>query len=213
MLATGAARMEEDKRGERAYHYFNSIEVLDRSGLLVRALRQAPSRAVRRIHAVSSPGCERLGVTQFVQFPGGFDAGVGSDILDIPGLPDAMAMVCYEAIFPNEWGGVRGGDAQAARLDAQRHRRRVVRPDGRPLPAFRAGAAARDRTGACRWCASPIPAISAIVDARGRIVDFAPLGQRNGARRPACPALCPPTWQSRWGSASFRRRVSVWPCS
>ena len=47
---------------------------------------------------------ERVGITQFVAIPGGFDAGSGTNVLHISGLPTALAMICYEAIFPDEVG-------------------------------------------------------------------------------------------------------------
>ena len=43
-------------------------------------------------------------IQQMVDIPGGFEAGSGRRILRIPGLPDAMPLICYEAIFPIEIG-------------------------------------------------------------------------------------------------------------
>ncbi len=47
---------------------------------------------------------EKAGVTDFVQVPGGFTPGSGPRILNVPGLPPAMPLICYEAIFPIEIG-------------------------------------------------------------------------------------------------------------
>ena len=112
VLVTGAARMEDGRRPGSRVRYFNSIEILDRTGLL-------PERYDKH-HLVPfgeympfQSWLDRIGVTQFVQFPGGFDRGVGTDVIYVPGLPDALAMVCYEAIFPNEWAA-REGDARSA---------------------------------------------------------------------------------------------------
>lgn len=44
----------------------------------------------------------RAGVTQFVWSPGAFDAGEYSRLLLAPGLPAALPLICYEAIFPEE---------------------------------------------------------------------------------------------------------------
>src|SRR5208282_4956625 len=103
ILVTGAARMEEGDRAEGRFHFFNAIEVLDRRGL-------SPERYDKH-HLVPfgeympfSQAFERIGVTQFVHVPGGFDAGSGPSLIHIPGLPSARALICYEAIFPNELG-------------------------------------------------------------------------------------------------------------
>ena len=52
---------------------------------------------------------ERAHITQLVDIPGGFEAGSGRRILRVPGLPDAMPLICYEAIFPIELGTLLSG--------------------------------------------------------------------------------------------------------
>ena len=121
-------------------------------------------------------------------------------MIHIPGLPDALAMVCYEAIFPNEWAA-REGDARSARWllnltdDAwfgstagpyQHFAQARLRAIELGLPLVRGA-----NTG-----------ISAIVDAEGRILVSAPLGSESVIDGPL-PGARPPTWQSRWGSATF----------
>ena len=101
ILATGAARLED--AGGRD-HYFNSIELLDQTGLLAQRYDKHHLVPFGEYMPFQS-WLDRIGITQFVQFPGGFDRGEGGNVICIPGLPDAVAMVCYEAIFPNEWGG------------------------------------------------------------------------------------------------------------
>ncbi len=206
VLATGAARMEDGKRGSRDYRYFNSIEVLDRNGL-------SSARYDKR-HLVPfgeympfQTWLRRLGVTQFVQFPGGFDSGLGPDILEIPGLPPAIAMICYEAIFTNEWGGLRDGDARRASWLLN------VTDDawfGLTAGPHQHFAQARLRT--IEWGLPLVrvanTGISAIVDARGRIVEFAPLGIE-AVLDGRLPGALPPTWQSRWGSLTFAVALSL----
>jgi apolipoprotein N-acyltransferase len=199
VLVTGAARMEEGRRPGSRVHYFNSIEILDRTGLL-------PERYDKH-HLVPfgeympfQSWLDRIGVTQFVRFPGGFDRGVGTDVIHVPGLPDALAMVCYEAIFPNEWAA-REGDARSASWllnltdDAwfgltagpyQHFAQARLRAIELGLPLVRGA-----NTG-----------ISAIVDAEGRVLVSAPLGSEAVIDGPL-PGARPPTWQSRWGSATF----------
>jgi apolipoprotein N-acyltransferase len=200
VLTTGAASLTLNSRDERDARYFNSIVVLDRTGLL-------PERYDKH-HLVPfgeymplSRWLERLGVTQFVQFPGGFSPGSGSNVIRIPGLPDAIAMVCYEAIFPNEWGGAREGEARRAAWllnltdDAwfgvtagpyQHFAQARLRAIELGLPMIRVSNGG----------------ISAIIDAQGRIVASAPLGVE-AVVDGVLPGAEPPTPQSRWGSAPF----------
>ena len=103
VLLTGAARAEEGP--DRRLRFFNSIVILDRGGL--------SSERYDKRHLVPfgeylpfASLFERAHITQFVHVPGGFDAGVGRALLRAPGLPEALPMVCYEAIFPNEIGAV-----------------------------------------------------------------------------------------------------------
>jgi apolipoprotein N-acyltransferase len=196
VLVTGAARAEEDGARTR---YFNSMEVLDRSGLraerydkrtLVPFGEYLPFRAL----------FDRLHVTQFVRVPGGFDAGIGPPVLRLPGLPDALAMVCYEAIFPNEAPAREGDAAEAGYIlnltdDAwfgntagpyQHFAQARLRAVELGLPMLRVA-----NTG-----------ISAIVDARGEIVADASLGTETVIDG-ALPGALPPTWQARWGAATY----------
>ena len=132
-------------------------------------------------------------------FPAGSNLASGRRILHVPGLPDAMPLVCYEAIFPIELGDAHLR-REAADLAPERHRRRLVRFDARTLSALCAGPAARDRTRACRWCATPIPAFR-----RFSTVSAAKSQSPRSARRvfwtPSCPRPLAPTLQSRLGSA------------
>ncbi len=105
-LITGAARVETNGAAEPSY--YNSIEVLDRDGLkpehydkqhLVPFGEYVPFESV----------LEKAGVTDFVQVPGGFAPGSGRRRLLVAGLPDAMPLICYEAIFPIEIGDALSG--------------------------------------------------------------------------------------------------------
>jgi apolipoprotein N-acyltransferase len=194
VLITGAARVESDSAGQPAY--YNSIEVLDRRGLtherydkqhLVPFGEYIPFR----------PLLERLGVTQFVQFPGGFSPGSGPRILRIPGLPVVMPLICYEAIFPNEIGDVF---SIAQRPDwmlnvtddawfgltpgpSQHYAQARLRAIELGLPLVRAANSGR----------------SAVLDGLGRELAFAPLGAE-GALDFDLPKALPATIQARYGS-------------
>jgi apolipoprotein N-acyltransferase len=199
VLITGAARLDEADRSEDRRHFYNSILILNRQGLL-------PERYDKR-HLVPFGEYmpfrrvfERIGITQFVQMPGGFDPGVGADRLHIPGLPTARALICYEAIFPNERGEATSEDADPPRWllnvtdDAwfgltagpyQHFAQARLRAIETGLPLVRAA-----NTG-----------ISAVVDGRGRVLAEASLGLE-AVLDSALPEPLPATWQRRWGSAT-----------
>ncbi len=194
-LVTGAARAEEDGGKTR---YFNSMEVLDRSGL--EAERYDKHRLVPfGEYLPLRPFFDRLRVTQFVHVPGGFDPGAGSRVLRVPGLPDALAMICYEAIFPNETPMRVGDTAHVGYIlnltdDAwfgrtagpyQHFAQARLRAIELGLPMVRVA-----NTG-----------ISALIDARGRVIEDAPLGFE-AVIDGVLPGALPPTWQARWGAAT-----------
>lgn len=196
VLVTGAASEEGD--GDKA-RYFNSIDIIDRNGLaaarydkrqLVPFGEYLPFRAL----------FERWRVTQFVPMPGGFSPGAGPPILSVRGLPDALAMVCYEAIFPNE-GRVREGDTANVGYILN------LTDDGwfgRTAGPYQHFAQARLRAVELGLPLLRVSntGISAVVDARGRINDQTPLGAE-ALLDAALPGALPPTWQAHWGAASF----------
>jgi apolipoprotein N-acyltransferase len=54
---------------------------------------------------------ESWGLRQFVQIPGGFDAGASRRLLTAPGLPGIAPLVCYEAVFPGAVSSALRGSA------------------------------------------------------------------------------------------------------
>jgi apolipoprotein N-acyltransferase len=104
-LITGAARVEAKTDGElpgeiRSVAYFNSIQAIGHpDGRIL--------DSYDKMHLVPfgeylpfSGLLESLGLRQFVQIPGGFEAGANRKLLEVPGLPKVFPLVCYEAIFP-----------------------------------------------------------------------------------------------------------------
>lgn len=129
-----------------------------------------------------------LGIGAFAARQGnGYSAGPGPQIMSAPGVPDFQPLICYEAIFPQHlrhldqrpgwllqatndaWFGTLSGPYQ--HLDQAR-----LRAIETGLPLVRAA-----NTG-----------VSAVVDARGRILDSLPLNQP-GKIDAALPGALPAT--------------------
>jgi apolipoprotein N-acyltransferase len=197
-LITGAARLDENDHSDGRRHFFNSILTLDRRGLL-------PERYDKR-HLVPfgeympfGRWFERIGFTQFVHMPGGFDRGSGADPFHVPGLPTARALICYEAIFPNERG---------ERLDEADPPRWMLNVTDDAWFGLTAGPYQHFAQARLRAIETGLPlvraantGISAVVDGRGRILAEAQLGVEAVVDSPL-PEPLPPTWQRRWGSSS-----------
>ena len=84
---------------------------------------------------------ERLGLRQLTKQVGGFLSGDRRRAMDVPGAPKMLPLICYEAIFPG--AAVPRGERPGWLVN--------VTNDGwfgistGPVPAFPAGARARDR--------------------------------------------------------------------
>jgi len=192
-LVTGAARREDGKGPPR---YFNSIEIVSRDGLS--AQRYDKQHLVPFGEYVPfATLLERAHITQLVDIPGGFEAGSGRRILRIPGLPDALPLICYEAIFPLEIGDLVSGAERPGWLlnltdDAwfgltpgpyQHFAQARLRAIELGLPLVRDA-----NTG-----------ISAVLGGFGRQIAVAPLGAE-GVLDAELPKALAPTLQSRLGS-------------
>jgi apolipoprotein N-acyltransferase len=196
ILITGAARLDEADHSDDRRHFYNSILTLDRRGLL-------PERYDKR-HLVPfgeympfGRWLRRLGIAQFVRMPGGFDAGTGDNKLHISGLPTARALICYEAIFPNERG---------ERLDDPDPPRWMLNVTDDAWFGLTAGPYQHFAEARLRAIETGLPlvraantGVSAIADGRGRILAEAPLGVQAVIDGPL-PEPLAPTWQRRWGS-------------
>jgi apolipoprotein N-acyltransferase len=196
VLVTGAA--SEEGEGADAY-YFNAIESLDRSGLAAPRYdkhRLVPFGEYLPLRAVF----DRLRISQFVHVPGGFEPGVGPRALPVRGLPEALAMVCYEAVFPNE---TRVRDGETAKVGYILN----VTDDGwfgRTAGPYQHFAQARLRAVELGLPMLRVAntGISAVIDARGRVLDQTPLGDE-ALIDSGLPGALPPTWQAHWGAATF----------
>ncbi len=192
-LITGAARRED---GDGPPRYFNSIEIVSRNGLSGQRYDKQHLVPFGEYMPFASL-LERAHVTQMVDIPGGFEAGSGRRVLHVPGLPDAMPLICYEAIFPIEIGDLLSGAVRPGWLlnvtdDAwfgltpgpyQHFAQARLRAIELGLPLVRDA-----NTG-----------ISAVLDGFGREIAIAPLGAE-GVLDAELPKALAPTLQSRLGS-------------
>jgi len=136
---------------------------------------------------------ESLGLGTLVGQVGGFSPGGGDGLMQVDGLGLARVLICYEGIFPEEIqrGDVRPDILMMLTNDAwfgnnAGPRQHLVQAQARAseqgLPVVRAA-----NTG-----------ISAVIDARGRIVDSLPLNEA-GYLDALVPAPLPPTLYARIG--------------
>ncbi|MCW6506812.1 apolipoprotein N-acyltransferase [Lichenifustis flavocetrariae] len=197
LLVTGAARMETEPNAGPGHpgrvHYFNAVEVLGADGTIL--------DSYDKVHLVPFgeylplDGLLRaIGLKNFVHIPGGFDSGVRRRLLDVPGLPPAAPVICYEAIFsgavlPEGPSASRAGVILNVTNDGwfgqtsgpyQHFAMARLRAIEEGLPLIRAA-----NTG-----------ISAIIDPYGRIRASLPLGAR-GVLDGALPKRIAPTLFAR----------------
>lgn len=195
VLFTGAARAEGEGRKAQ---YFNAIQVVF-GGEVKESYDKRHLVPFGEYLPLTGP-LARLGISQFVAIPGGFNSGQSSRFLTAPGLPPVLPMVCYESIFPYEiadrigsqplrpgvmlnvtndgWFGITSGPYQHF---AQARLRTIEQG----LPMIRAA-----NTG-----------ISAILDPYGRTVAIAPLGIE-AVVDGGLPKALPPTLFSRYPYAA-----------
>src|SRR5580693_452490 len=192
-LITGAARRED---GGGPPRYFNSIEIVGRDGLL--AQRYDKQHLVPFGEYVPFASLlERAHITQLVDIPGGFEAGSGRRSLHVPGLPDAMPLICYEAIFPIELGSlVSGAERPGWLLNVTDDVWFGLTPG--PYQHF-AQARLRAIELGLPLVRDANSGISAVLDGLGREIVVAPLGAE-GVLDAELPEALAPTWQSRLGS-------------
>lgn len=196
-LITGAIRAQEQLPGELNARFFNSIYVIGKGGTVL--------AFADKVHLVPfgeylplQSWFDRLGLRQFVRVPGGFTPGVERMSLEIPGLPDAAPLICYEAVFAGEvvpkdgrpvglmvnvtndaWFGLTSGPYQHF---AQARLRSVEQG----LPLVRAANSG----------------ISAVIDPFGRVVASLPLGVEAVLDADLPRPIAPPLY-ARFGDAAF----------
>lgn len=98
LLITGAPREVADPAAYKGRRLYNSIMVEDSAGRLLPQVYDkyhlVPFGEYTPVPWVAGLAARVLG--------GGFTAGPGPQLLQLPGLPPAVPLICYEAIFANE---------------------------------------------------------------------------------------------------------------
>jgi apolipoprotein N-acyltransferase len=163
---TGAARAEDASATPR---YFNSIHVVGADGVIADSYDKThlvPFGEYLPLKGLFAA----LRIRQFVEIPGGFEPGARRKPLAVPGLPPALPLICYEAVFSFEAAStIRPGLLLNVTNDAwfgqttgphQHLAQARIRSIEQGLPMIRAA-----NTG-----------ISAIIDPLGRITGRLPLG-------------------------------------
>jgi apolipoprotein N-acyltransferase len=191
VLVTGAVRMAEPLPGEKGRRFYNAIQVVGHDGVILDSSDKVHLVPFGEYLPLSGP-LTSLGLRQFVNAPGGFEAGVRRKMLRVPGLPPVSPLVCYEAIFPGE---VRPAEGEPGVLlnvtnDAwfgttpgpwQHFAQARLRTIEEGLPLVRAANSG----------------ISAVVDPFGRITAQLPLGVE-GVIDADLPGTAPPTLFTRF---------------
>src|SRR5262249_2507701 len=100
-LITGALRADPAPPGPpRPRRVFNSILVFGPEGALVASYDKIPLVPFGESLPLQ-PLLEVIGLRQLTRLRGGFDVGpTPRPLLEVPGLPPAAPLICYEAIFP-----------------------------------------------------------------------------------------------------------------
>lgn len=169
-LVTGAVRYDLPPKGQTS-PFFNAIRVIDAHGRVLQSTDKVHLVPFGEFLPLQST-LENLGLEQLTRVRGGFSSGEGLQPLNVPGLPLAAPLVCYEIIFPGKVmpPGPRPGvlvnltnDAWFGRTPGpyQHFAQARMRAVEEGLPLVRAA-----NTG-----------ISAIVDPMGRIVASLALGE------------------------------------
>lgn len=198
MLLSGGLRVEKSGTPEApTLDAYNSLMAIDAAG--------KPVAIYDKIHLVPfgeylpfQPVLEAVGLQQLTKLRGGFASGPAPrPLLNLPGLPPIVGLICYEAIFPAAvvQGPVRPGlivnitndgwfgNTTGPRQHLHQSRVRAVEEG---LPFIRAA-----NNG-----------ISAMIDPQGRITASLDLNVR-GVIDPQIPPAIPPPPYARWGDMLF----------
>lgn len=192
VLLTGALRVERGGSDQSERRVFNSLLAIDSAGAVIS--RYDKSHLVPfGEYLPYEDELERLGIRKLVKLPGTFSAGTTAQTIEITGVPAFSPLICYEIIFARsvidhaarpQWllnvtNDAWFGDSAGPRQHLQQARFRAIEQG---LPVIRSA-----NTG-----------ISAVIDARGRILDHKPIGV-TGVIDAVLPGAAPATLYSVYG--------------
>ena len=202
LLITGALRAElAPPESPRMYHFFNSLLVFGKGAILVTLYDKidlVPFGEFLPLRRV----LEAVGLRHFAFSVGTFEAGASPrPLIDVPGMPTVVPLICYEAIFPRvveRKGKIPGvmvnvtndgwfGNTTGPRQHIHQARVRAVEEG---LPLIRAG-----NNG-----------ISGVFDGYGRVVAWVDLNVQGSIDSPLPVALPAPLY-ARFGDWLF---FTVW---
>jgi len=202
VLITGSVRAPDAPPGMRVTRAYNSIYVIDHDGNVQSVydkLNLVPFGEFLPFQDL----LEKIGLEQLTRLQGGFIEGTRRRMLEIPGAPRALPLICYEIIFPGDivnrnerpswiinltndgWFGISTGPYQ----HLQQARLRAIEQG---LPVVRAA-----NTG-----------ISAVIDPMGRIVARLGLGVE-GVLDSSLPVAIAPTIYARSGDIPTAMMVAA----
>jgi apolipoprotein N-acyltransferase len=169
VLITGAVRAPEGVPDAAVTRAYNSVYVIDHGGS-IRSVYDKVHLVPFGEYLPFQDFLEQLGLQQITKLRGGFIPGDRRRILNVPGAPAVLPLICYEIIFPEAVpGGERPGWMINLTNDGwfgaspgpyQHLQQARVRAIEQGLPLVRAA-----NTG-----------ISAVVDPVGRVIEALPLG-------------------------------------
>ena len=198
-LVLGTQRLQITQEGEaRRRDVFNSLFVLTPEGAI--------AATYDKHHLVPfgeflpfQDWLEAMGVFQLAGGRGGFASGPGPQVVSAPGLPSFVALICYEAIFPNEMPAALG----AARPDViiQITNDAWFGESGGPHQHL-AQARMRAIEQGLPFLRSANTGISAAIDAYGRVLQRLELNTQ-GRLDLRLPPRAPETVYARWGDGVF----------
>lgn len=182
-LVTGAVRYGPPPPGQYS-PFFNAIRVINHEGTVL--------VNTDKVHLVPfgeylpfQSFMEGLGLQQLTRVRGGFSSGDALRALQVPGLPPAAPLICYEVIFP---GAVMPKDGPRPRLILNLTNDAWFGETPGPYQHF-AQARLRAVEEGLPLVRAANSGISAIIDPMGRIVALSPLGLRTVVDGPLPQAL------------------------
>lgn len=203
VAASGGVPMALGIQRDQGLLYFNSIAVLDGSGV-VTAVYDKSHLVPFGEYVPFGEVLARFGVKAFAATEGfGYSAGIGEKLLDLGRAGRVLPLICYEAIFPQGLRGVEGradwilqvtndgwfGNVAGPYQHLAQARLRAIEQG---LPFLRAA-----NTG-----------VSAVIDARGRVLKTLALN-RQGFLDADVPAALAPTIYVRFGDWPATMLLSV----